>query len=94
MGVSFAIPIETAMSAVQQLKGKGYVARGLLGVNVQEVTRELARSMKLHRDLGMTQTALGVDTENPSGALQLYESMGYEVVSRSTTYRKALANRS
>lgn len=50
----------------------------------------LARSMMLHRELGMTQTALGVDTQNPSGALHLYESMGYEVVSRSTTYRKGL----
>jgi serine protease Do len=52
MGVSFAIPIEVAMSAVQQLKGKGYVSRGLLGVNIQEVTRDLARSMKLPRPGG------------------------------------------
>ncbi|HEX8221424.1 MAG TPA: GNAT family N-acetyltransferase [Chloroflexia bacterium] len=50
----------------------------------------LARSMQLHKDLGMSQTALGVDTENPSGALRLYESMGYQVVAKSTTYRKAL----
>jgi GNAT superfamily N-acetyltransferase len=50
----------------------------------------LARSMRLHKELGMTQTALGVDTENPSGALRLYESMGYEMVSRSTVYRKSL----
>jgi mycothiol synthase len=50
----------------------------------------LARSMKLHRDLGMTQTALGVDTQNPSGALKLYESMGYRVVAQSTNYRKRL----
>ncbi len=50
----------------------------------------LARSMQVHRENGMTQTALGVDTENPSGALALYESMGYKVVSQSTTYRKPL----
>jgi GNAT superfamily N-acetyltransferase len=50
----------------------------------------LARSMQLHKDNGMTQTALGVDTENPSGALHLYESMGYKVVSQSTVYRKPL----
>jgi mycothiol synthase len=50
----------------------------------------LARSMQMHKELGMTQTALGVDTENPSGALRLYESMGYEVVSQSTIYRKKL----
>lgn len=35
MGVSFAIPIDTAMSAVQQLKTTGKVSRGMLGVQVQ-----------------------------------------------------------
>jgi GNAT superfamily N-acetyltransferase len=50
----------------------------------------LARSMQLHKDNGMTQTGLGVDTENPSGALHLYESMGYKVVTQSTTYQKPL----
>ncbi|MDQ3928592.1 MAG: GNAT family N-acetyltransferase, partial [Chloroflexota bacterium] len=39
----------------------------------------LARSMQMHKERGMTQTGLGVDTENPSGALKLYESMGYQV---------------
>ena len=50
----------------------------------------LARSMKMFKNMGMTQTALGVDTQNPSGALQLYESMGYKVISQSTVYRKPL----
>ena len=52
MGVSFAIPIEVAMNAVQQLKGKGYVTRGLLGVNIQEVRRDEARSLGLPRSGG------------------------------------------
>jgi ribosomal protein S18 acetylase RimI-like enzyme len=38
----------------------------------------------------MTQTALGVDTDNPSGALSLYQSMGYQVTGQETTYRKPL----
>jgi ribosomal protein S18 acetylase RimI-like enzyme len=38
----------------------------------------------------MTEVALGVHTENPTGALDLYAGLGYEVVSRSTTYRKPL----
>ena len=50
----------------------------------------LARSMDMFKKMGMTQTALGVDTQNPSGALQLYESMGYKVISQSTVYRKPL----
>jgi serine protease Do len=49
MGVSFAIPIEVAMSSVQQLKEQGFVSRGLLGVNIQEVTREIAQGLGLPR---------------------------------------------
>ena len=52
MGVSFAIPIETAMRSVEQLKKQGYVSRGLLGVNIQEVTRDVARSLGLARSSG------------------------------------------
>jgi mycothiol synthase len=50
----------------------------------------LARSLRMHRDLGMTQAALSVDSQNPGGALQLYESMGFRVVTRTPTYRKPL----
>ncbi|RPI51832.1 MAG: GNAT family N-acetyltransferase, partial [Chloroflexi bacterium] len=47
----------------------------------------IARSFRLHKDLGMTEAALGVDAQNPNGALQLYKSMGFQVVKRMTTYR-------
>jgi mycothiol synthase len=50
----------------------------------------LARSMEMFKNNGFTQTALGVDTQNPSGALQLYESMGYKVISQSTVFHKPL----
>jgi ribosomal protein S18 acetylase RimI-like enzyme len=53
----------------------------------------IARSMQLHRRLGMTEVALGVDALNPNGALQLYESMGYETVKRYVTYRKPLTDK-
>ncbi|MCB1829684.1 MAG: serine peptidase, partial [Gammaproteobacteria bacterium] len=42
MGLSFAIPIEMAMNVVDQLRTKGRVTRGWLGVLIQDVTRELA----------------------------------------------------
>jgi len=54
MGVSFAIPIDVAQRVVDQLKNKGKVSRGWLGVYIQEVTRDLALSFGL---------------ENPTGAL-------------------------
>ncbi len=50
----------------------------------------LTESMKMFKEMGMTETALGVDGENPNGALKLYESVGYTVVLRSVTYRKAI----
>jgi len=51
----------------------------------------LARSLQMHNDLGITQAALSVDSQNPLGALQLYESMGFRTTIRVTTYRKPLS---
>ena len=39
----------------------------------------------------MTEAALGVDVDNPNGALRLYQSMGFRMVKQYTTYRKPLA---
>jgi serine protease Do len=52
MGLSFAIPIEVAMDVVDQLKTKGHVVRGWLGVLIQDVTRELAESFGMKRPRG------------------------------------------
>ena len=38
----------------------------------------IVRSMHMHKAMGMTEVGLGVDTQNPSGALGLYESLGYK----------------
>jgi mycothiol synthase len=50
----------------------------------------LARSLKVLKDHGMTEAALAVDAENISGALKLYENMGFRTVKRHTTFRKSL----
>jgi mycothiol synthase len=50
----------------------------------------LARSLKVLKDYGMTEAALGVDAENISGALGLYESMGFRTIRKQTTYHKPL----
>jgi len=52
MGVSFAIPIDVAKRVVEQLKAKGKVSRGWLGVYIQEVTRDLALSFGLKKPIG------------------------------------------
>jgi ribosomal protein S18 acetylase RimI-like enzyme len=51
-------------------------------------TALLARSLNLLKERGMVEAALGVDTENPSGALQLYERLGFERLRTMTNYRK------
>jgi hypothetical protein len=38
----------------------------------------------------MAETALGVDTQNPSGALRLYESLDYHEIQRHTFFDKAM----
>jgi serine protease Do len=52
MGVSFAIPIDTAVDVVEQLKKNGKVERGWLGVVIQEVNRDLAESFGLDKPSG------------------------------------------
>lgn len=52
MGVSFAIPIDDAMNVFRQIRDKGSVSRGWLGVLIQEVNRGLAESFGLSRPRG------------------------------------------
>jgi serine protease Do len=47
LGIGFAIPINLAMKVVEQLKAGGTVARGRLGVMIQDLTPELATSFAL-----------------------------------------------
>jgi serine protease Do len=52
MGISFAIPIDIAMGVMQQLRETGKVTRGRIGVQVQELTVELANSFGLKQPTG------------------------------------------
>lgn len=52
IGVSFAIPIDVAMNTARQLRESGEVRRGVLGVQIGQVTRDLAQELKLPRPVG------------------------------------------
>ena len=54
-------------------------------------TALIAKSLIVLRERGMTSAALAVDADNPSGALGLYEGLGFAVDSRSTAWRKAFS---
>jgi len=47
MGVSFAVPINMAMNTVEQLKTTGKVSRGMIGVSIQDINRDSAKSLGL-----------------------------------------------
>lgn len=48
----------------------------------------IVESMRELKSRGMTEVALGVHTENPNGAFELYKNLGYEQVTMHTTYRR------
>ena len=55
--------------------------RGLASALIADALRGL-------RQAGMTEAALGVDAENPTGALRLYESLGFRRTRTAISYRK------
>lgn len=67
------------------------------GISVRRPCRKkgLARSLivqsiRMFKEMGMTETALGVDSQNLSGALRLYQGVGYHQTKLYTIYRKPL----
>lgn len=52
MGLSFAIPMDVVMNVVQQIKTGGKAAHGWLGVQIQDVTRQLAESFGMKKPQG------------------------------------------
>ena len=51
-GIGFAIPINTVKTSLSDLKTKGKVTRGFLGIQVQDITEETAQSLKLQDKSG------------------------------------------
>ena len=52
IGIGFAIPINLAKELLPQLRGKGKVTRGYLGVLIQKVTPEIAESLGMEKGYG------------------------------------------
>ncbi len=64
MGISFAIPIDEAMRVSEQLRASGRVTRGRIGVQIDQVSKDVAESI----GLGKPQGALvrGVESGSPA----------------------------
>jgi len=69
MGLSFAIPMSVAMDVVDQLKTKGEVSRGWLGVEIQDVSRQLAESFGLRQAAGAAVTKVVPDSPADAAGL-------------------------
>ncbi len=69
MGVSFAIPVDVAMEVVNQLKDKGVVSRGWLGVLIQEVNKDLAESFGLKTPHGALVAQVVPDSPAENGGV-------------------------
>lgn len=50
----------------------------------------ICRALRALRERGMTEAALGVDAQNETGALRLYEAMGFRAVFTETEWRRPL----
>jgi serine protease Do len=64
IGIGFAVPSKTAMPVIEQLKQFGETRRGWLGVRIQQVTDEIADSLKISPPRGAL--VAGVDDRGPA----------------------------
>jgi len=71
MGLSFAVPIDIAMEVVAQLKSKGKVSRGWLGVMIQEISGELAESFNMSRPEGALVAEIMKDSPAASSGIEV-----------------------
>lgn len=83
MGLSFAIPIDVAMNVVNQIKNKGSVSRGWLGVQIQDITRELAESFGMDKPYGALVAKVVADSPAEKAGLKvgdvIVEFDGHEI---------------
>lgn len=69
IGIGFAIPANTAMNVIQQLRDFGEARRGWLGVRIQEVTDEIADSLAMKEAIGAL--VAGVTEDGPAAKAKI-----------------------
>jgi serine protease Do len=71
MGLSFSIPMDVVMNVVEQIKVNGKAAHGWLGVQIQDVTRELAESFGMKKPQGALVSKVLSDSPAEKAQLQI-----------------------
>ncbi len=64
MGISFAIPMDEAIRVSEQLRASGRVSRGRIGVQIDQVTKDVAESIGMGKPTGAL--VRGVETGSPA----------------------------
>jgi len=70
IGIGFAIPINMARAVMEQLLAHGEVRRGWLGVQVQDLTPDLAEAMRIERSEGAVVTRVEPDSPARRAGIQ------------------------
>jgi serine protease Do len=58
VGIAFAVPAKLAAQVIEELKSKGTVSRGWLGVNIQNVTEDVAKGLGMSEPHGAIVSAV------------------------------------
>ena len=93
VGISFAIPSNMARDIMKQLIGSGKVRRGQLGVSVQDLTPELARSFGLKRTAGAVIAQIAPGSPAAAAGLQVGDvvvAVNGKSVSNASSLRSAV----
>ena len=70
IGIGFAVPSNSAVQVVDQLKQFGETRRGWIGVHVQNVTGEIAKSMGLQEPVGALVASITPDSPAAAAGLK------------------------
>jgi Do/DeqQ family serine protease len=71
IGIGFAIPVNMARSIMDQLVTFGSVSRGLLGVNIRDLTPELAETYGLHDNSGALVESIAANSAAEHAGIQI-----------------------
>ncbi len=69
-GISFAIPIDEAMRVSEQLRATGRVVRGRIGVQIADVSKEIAESIGLPKPAGALVRSVEADAPAAKGGVE------------------------
>jgi len=95
MGISFAIPIDEAIRVSDQLRVAGRVTRGRVGVQIDQVTKDVAESIGLGKPIGAM--VRGVESGSPADkagveAGDIITKFDGKVIERATDLQRMVGN--